>query len=98
MVKVVFVHLLYQSFALCLRSEGSILSPFKRTAMPTEFPDAWGEEISPFSCAYQRCSSLQQELWLFKVMCLAAKSVKPVCVTACPDRHSPAHDSEVARG
>lgn len=38
MVKVVFVHLLYQSFALSSRLEGFFLSPFKRIAIPTEFP------------------------------------------------------------
>lgn len=94
----VFVHLLYQSFALSLRSEGSILSPFKRTAIPTEFPNACGEEISPFNCAYQSRSSLQQELGLLKVMRLATKPVKPLCVTACLKWQSPAQDSEVASG
>lgn len=98
MVKVIFVHFLYQSFALSSRLEGFFLSLFKRTTIPPEFPSVWGEEISLFNCIYQGSSSLQRELWLFKVMCLVVKSVKPGCATVCLDWRSPAHDSEVVYG
>lgn len=63
------------AFALSLRSEGSILSPLKRTTIPLGFSSACGEEINTFLQHLLKVLSLQQELWLFKVAHLAVKSV-----------------------
>lgn len=61
-VKTAFGHLLHHSFALSLRSEGSALSPCRRTAVPPESAHVCGKETGPFSSAC-RCWSLQQEPW-----------------------------------